>query len=440
MAVFCPLSTQPVFFQGAAQLGAEITVFDAGTLTPRTAYRDGLLNSPFAQPILTDANGCVPEIWVAGNAYKLRIVTASGVQIREVDNLPGDAAPAAAGATNGAGASTGGSGGLVTGDLQWNYGTSVIAGRVRANGNTIGNAVSGASELASPICQNLFQWLWNADPTLAVSGARGATALADWNANKTIALPDFRGRAPFGIDGMGAPASGRLAAGSFATGSPGALGSTGGTGAETLASTQLPSHVHTGTTQANGAFSLTGTTAQAGAFSPTATSDTQGAHSHGGASGFAGGHAHGASADTQGSHNHSGSVTDVQGNHAHSYDVPNSFNAPAQGTVGGYWNGGPGSSATSVAGAHSHNLSLTTDGAHSHNISVAAVADHQHGIATDGAHAHNIAVSPIPAHAHSFVTDAGGVHTHSFTSDAAGGGGAHNNLPPFLLVTFYLVL
>ena len=26
-----------------------------------------------------------PKIWVAGNAYKLRIVTASGVQIREVD-------------------------------------------------------------------------------------------------------------------------------------------------------------------------------------------------------------------------------------------------------------------------------------------------------------------------------------------------------------------
>ena len=41
MAVFCPLSTQPVFFQGAVQIGAEITVYDAGTLTPRTAYRDG---------------------------------------------------------------------------------------------------------------------------------------------------------------------------------------------------------------------------------------------------------------------------------------------------------------------------------------------------------------------------------------------------------------
>ena len=93
----------------------------------------------------------------------------------------------------------------------------MIAGRVRANGNSIGNAVSGASELASPVCQSLFQWLWNGDPTLAVSGGRGATALADWNANKTIALPDFRGRTPFGIDGMGASASGRLANATLAT-------------------------------------------------------------------------------------------------------------------------------------------------------------------------------------------------------------------------------
>jgi hypothetical protein len=29
---------------------------------------------------------------------------------------------------------------------------------------------------------------------------------------------------------------------------------------------------------------------------------------------------------------------------------------------------------------------------------------------------------------------------HSFTSDASGGGAAHNNLPPAILVTFYLVL
>jgi microcystin-dependent protein len=440
MAVFCPLSTQPVFFQGAAQIGAEITVYDAGTLTPRTAYRDGLLNAPFAQPILTDANGCLPEIWVAGNAYKLRIVTASGVQIREVDNLPGDMTPGATGVANGAGGGGGSSGAaLLTGDLQWNYGTAVIAGRVRANGNSIGNAVSGASELANPVCQGLFQWLWNGDPTLAVSGGRGATALADWNANKTIALPDFRGRTPFGIDGMGAPASGRLANASFATGNAGALGSSGGTAAETLTSAQIASHVHTGTTQANAAFSLTGTTAQAGAFAPSATSDVQGAHSHGGASGLAGDHTHGASADTQGAHAHGGSVTDTQGAHAHTFTGPATVAALGGTQASGWWFNTT-TAATSTAGAHSHNLEINTDGAHSHNITVAAVGNHQHAISSDGAHAHAITVSAIPSHAHSFVTDAGGVHTHSFTSDATGGGGTHNNLPPFLLVTFYLVL
>src|SRR5882762_10469452 len=103
MTVFCPLSTQPVFFQGQAQIGASVEVYDAGTLTPRTAFRDGLTNSAWVQPILTDGNGCVPEIWVQGNPYKLRIVAANGVQIREIDNLPGDVAQGGGGSGGGAG-------------------------------------------------------------------------------------------------------------------------------------------------------------------------------------------------------------------------------------------------------------------------------------------------------------------------------------------------
>ena len=49
MTVFCPLSTQPVLLGGQIQVGAVIQVFDAGTLTPRTAYRDGLAQTPWAQ-------------------------------------------------------------------------------------------------------------------------------------------------------------------------------------------------------------------------------------------------------------------------------------------------------------------------------------------------------------------------------------------------------
>ena len=58
--VFCPLSTQPVVWRNQFLIGAQITVYDAGTLTPRTAYGDGLYHSALAQPILSDGNGTIP--------------------------------------------------------------------------------------------------------------------------------------------------------------------------------------------------------------------------------------------------------------------------------------------------------------------------------------------------------------------------------------------
>jgi hypothetical protein len=56
----------------------------------------------------------------------------------------------------------------------------------------------------------LFLYLWGADANLAVSGGRGGSAAADYAANKTIALPDWRGRALAGLDDMGNSAAGRL--------------------------------------------------------------------------------------------------------------------------------------------------------------------------------------------------------------------------------------
>lgn len=64
------------------------------------------------------------------------------------------------------------------------------------NGSTIGNATSGATGRANADTTALFDLLWNnwADAQAAVSGGRGATSSADFAANKTIAIPDFKGR------------------------------------------------------------------------------------------------------------------------------------------------------------------------------------------------------------------------------------------------------
>lgn len=85
-------------------------------------------------------------------------------------------------------------------------------GWVRKNGKTIGTVASLATERANADTENLYTFVWTnfADTECPVTGGRGASAAADFAANKPIALPDWRGRAPFGLDTMGNTAAGRL--------------------------------------------------------------------------------------------------------------------------------------------------------------------------------------------------------------------------------------
>jgi hypothetical protein len=62
---------------------------------------------------------------------------------------------------------------------------------------TIGNAASGATERANADCEDLFERIWNtvSDTYAPVTPGRGASAAADWGANKTIQLCTTVGRA-----------------------------------------------------------------------------------------------------------------------------------------------------------------------------------------------------------------------------------------------------
>lgn len=120
------------------------------------------------------------------------------------------------------------------------------SGFLWCDGRTIGNASSGATARANADTQELFVHLWTnfADAQAAVSGGRGVSAIADFNANKTIALPDVRGRVLAGKDNMGGSAANRLTSG--ASGVAGnTIGAVGGAETHTLSTAQLPSHDHT---------------------------------------------------------------------------------------------------------------------------------------------------------------------------------------------------
>lgn len=340
MASFCPLSLTPIMDDdGVPIVGARIRFYDAGTTTPRTVYRDNLLGNAYdPNDIRTNASGRIPSIWVAGEPYRVVITKPGGQLIEEVDNLP----VTEAGAGPGPGSDTA----IETGDVVWAYRSGPRAGWVIPNGQSIGSATSGANGRANADCEALFKKLWEANALLAVSGGRGSNAASDWSSNKTIALPDMRGRTAFGTEHLGALGSGRFAGVTFSTGDAFTIGATAGGALVTLTAAQLP------------AITLSGTT------------DGVGNHTHTG------------STDTGGFHAHSGSVTVSYP--AHTYQVG----------AGGQVGGGPPPiqgltglqpANTVPPGPQTFGLSINGDGSHAHAVTTQP----------SGAHSHTVTIGPI---------------------------------------------
>jgi len=127
-----------------------------------------------------------------------------------------------------------------TGSIKAYLGSSAPSYWLFLDGLTIGNASSGGTGRANADTETLFTLLWNSmtDTEAPVSGGRGGSASADFAANKTITLPDARGRVLAGTD-MGGGASSRLTSG--VSGVDGTtLGASGG-------SQYMKQHNHTAT-------------------------------------------------------------------------------------------------------------------------------------------------------------------------------------------------
>lgn len=235
--------TQQLDSLGHPLSGGKLYLIQAGTTsTPQNCYQDSALTIAWPNPVTLDSAGRIPQLFCADGSIKIRLTNSAGVQQLVQDNLLV------------VGPSGGGGGGgsvdpttiLQTGQIISMYGTGVISGFVRANGRTIGSASSGATERANADTQALFEYLWGADSNLSVSGGRGASAAADWAANKTIALPDLRGRTIAGLDDMGASTAGRLTS-SFFGATPTELGAAAGSQTQALITANLPPYTPAGT-------------------------------------------------------------------------------------------------------------------------------------------------------------------------------------------------
>lgn len=320
MALLAGISLNPVYDSAGNRItDALLYVYNAGTLTPAATYYDAGFGNKQPSPVPARSNGTLPVVYVQPATYRVRITDSTGQIIDQIDDLLIDAP------------STGGGGGgtvdpttvAQTGDIKDRYAAGVHAGWVRMSGRSIGSTASAGTERANDDTHDLFVFLWTNDATLAVSGGRGPNAEADWQAGKTIALPDARGRLRITVDNLAGSAANRMTGGTFTLGDPNTIGSVGGEASHTLTVAELPS------------------------FTVPVT----------------------ASMDAQGSHAHTGTTDNDSPDHSHGIPIVQ-VNVAAGGSpifsVGGTSN----LLTTGASGRHTHSFTTSTVGNHAHNITV----------------------------------------------------------------------
>lgn len=380
-------------------VGAKAYFFQGGTTTPLTVYQDSGEAAAHPSPVVADANGRWPDIFVPYVvSYDVRVTSADDVQLTYSLEIPNPdpvevsvtAAPEDL---------------LQTGMIHAELVNGTKAGYVRLNGRTIGNGSSTGTERQNDDTEDLFIYLWNAltDAIAPVSSGRGGSAQSDFDANKTITLPNFQGAIPIGLDDMGATAGGFFTGLTFAVGNATLAGSSLGSNGITLVSANLPAHSHSGTTAAEGAHTHTGTTGNQSAD-----------HTHSGTTG-----------DQSVDHTHtSPSVNDPGHVHDLRNDILIGNNGSSDSGPGGIAETGSeiGAAVTTVSATTGITLSATTGTqsvSHTHNI-------------TTGIQSTN--------HTHTFTTGAGSLHSHTFTTDSVGSSTPLNNLPRSVLVTWFIKL
>lgn len=201
-----------------------LAYFTVAVDTPLTVYQDSDLSTPHEHPVPADGTGRLPYIFLPYGDYNVRLTTAAGATIFSATGCANPEPPDA-----------GGGGGIVvtaseifaTGFPMPLFQSVPPTAWVLMDGNTIGNAASSATNRANSDTEDLFAYLWEnlANAEAAVSGGRGASASADYAANKAIVVPTMAS----------------IIAGGVGSGLSTTLGALVGDATRTLLATNLPS-------------------------------------------------------------------------------------------------------------------------------------------------------------------------------------------------------
>lgn len=232
--------------------GGLLYFYQVGTVaTPQNSFQDSGLTILNPWPLQLDQNGRVPMFYLASGSVSVRLTDQFGVP---QFSYPSMLVIGPAGGGGGGGGSIDPTTIASTGDIKFRATGETLTGWVKANGQTIGSATSGASGRANADTAALFTYLWAncANPTTnrhcPVVGGIGASAAADFAANKQITLFDMRDSTPAGLDDMGNTAKGGLLASNISSGGgdgPTTPNASGGEANHTLVLGEMPSHNHT---------------------------------------------------------------------------------------------------------------------------------------------------------------------------------------------------
>lgn len=85
--IFRPPFFQPDSINGVPLAGALLYFYVAGTTTPITVYQDSGLITPHQSPVVADASGIFPAIYVNTTTYKIVLQTSAGVAVKTYDNI-----------------------------------------------------------------------------------------------------------------------------------------------------------------------------------------------------------------------------------------------------------------------------------------------------------------------------------------------------------------
>jgi hypothetical protein len=219
---FTGCTTAPSGACGTPLAGGLLYFYQVGTVaTPQNSYQDSGLSILNPWPLVLDANGRIPMFYLASGFVSVRLTDQFGVV---QFSYPSTLVIGPSGGGGGGGPSIDPTTIASTGDIKFRATSETLTGWVVANGQTIGSATSGATGRANADTSALFTYLWTncANPTTnrhcPVVGGIGASAAADFAANKQITLFDFRDSIPVGLDSMGNSAKGGLLASNMTSG------------------------------------------------------------------------------------------------------------------------------------------------------------------------------------------------------------------------------